>query len=531
MNRPEVQRRPTAWEKQSFRSLLEKTDTFVRCVEIVTSRGMITETRGRRVLDLARGLCDHPDVHALSITDNPGGNAMVGADLLGTDLISRGQEVIIHLSCKDWNRNALQGRGWQLASEGFSNILALSGDYPVSGYRGTAAGVFDTDSVGLLKMFSEMNAGMTVEEGRKQEVLARTNFFMGAVVNNHKRCEREVMPQYYKLAKKIQSGAQFIFSQIGYDARKQDELLKYMDLHGLKAPVVGNVYVLSAGAARFFNKGNIPGVTVTDDLLAVVEKQAKSKDKGKAFFLELAARQFAIVRGLGYRGVYLGGHLKVSDVEKVFELEASYGEDDWKDFAREIQYPLPGEFYYLEKDGDNGLSTTEISASYLKQKTLAYRPQSTPPPSVGYRINRWVHDRFFEPGTLGNSFVRKVYEMLDRKPAASRMAHLLEQAMKIPMFDCRDCGDCSLPEIAYLCPESQCVKNQRNGPCGGTRDGMCEVGEKECIWSRAYERLKAYGEEEGLLDRPVVFKNGGLKGTSAWANRFLERDHLSRPNE
>ena len=45
-----------------------------------------------------------------------------------------------------------------------------------------------------------------------------------------------------------------------------------------------------------------------------------------------------------------------------------------------------------------------------------------------------------------------------------------------------------------------CAKNQRNGPCGGTRDGLCEVYDTECIWSQAYERLKAYGEEETMLD-------------------------------
>ena len=73
----------------------------------------------------------------LSITDNPGGHAMLSPDTLGTDLISRGQEVIIHLSCKDWNRNALESRGWKLGSEGFDNVLALSGDYPVTGHRGS----------------------------------------------------------------------------------------------------------------------------------------------------------------------------------------------------------------------------------------------------------------------------------------------------------------------------------------------------------------------------------------------------------
>ena len=34
----------------------------------------------------------------------------------------------------------------ELGSEGFRNVLALSGDYPITGYRGRAAPVFDIDS-------------------------------------------------------------------------------------------------------------------------------------------------------------------------------------------------------------------------------------------------------------------------------------------------------------------------------------------------------------------------------------------------
>ena len=40
--------------------------------------------------------------------------------------------MIIHLACKDWNRNALESRGWQLNSAGFHNVLAMSGDSPSS---------------------------------------------------------------------------------------------------------------------------------------------------------------------------------------------------------------------------------------------------------------------------------------------------------------------------------------------------------------------------------------------------------------
>jgi methylenetetrahydrofolate reductase (NADPH) len=102
----------------------------------------------------------------------------------------------------------------------------------------------------------------------------------------------------------------------------------------------------------------------------------------------------------------------------------------------------------------------------------------------------------------------------------------LEVLGKSVLYHCKDCGDCSLPDIAFLCPESQCAKNQRNGPCGGTREGRCEVdGYGECIWLRAYERLKHEGDEQHMLDHAPVVQNQGLRGTSAWGNLWLGRDH------
>ncbi len=96
------------------------------------------------------------------------------------------------------------------------------------------------------------------------------------------------------------------------------------------------------------------------------------------------------------------------------------------------------------------------------------------------------------------------------------------------MFDCRDCGDCSLPDIAYMCPESHCQKNQRNGPCGGAHDGQCEVPGHTCVWADAYKRLKPYGEERAMLERPIVIQDNNLRRTSAWGNTFLGRDHFAR---
>ncbi|HSB05328.1 MAG TPA: methylenetetrahydrofolate reductase C-terminal domain-containing protein, partial [Thermodesulfobacteriota bacterium] len=98
------------------------------------------------------------------------------------------------------------------------------------------------------------------------------------------------------------------------------------------------------------------------------------------------------------------------------------------------------------------------------------------------------------------------------------------------LFHCMNCGDCGLFDIAFLCPMSQCPKNQRNGACGGSYEGWCEVypNEKQCIWVRAYDRLKAYHEEETIGGYIVPPCNWDLWQTASWLNFFLGRDHTAK---
>ena len=517
-----------------FEQLLSKTDRFVIAVEIETSRGLMIERRWQRTADLARQLADFDQVDVLAITDNPGGHPHISPEVLGTELLSRGQEVNIHLSCKDFNRNGLESRLWTLGSLGFRNILTLTGDYPVEGFGGQALPVFDIDSVGLLELIQQFNSGLRVAGLKRGSTtqLKKTSIFPGAVVSPFKQTEGELIPQYLKLALKIETGAKYAVTQIGFDSRKLDELVKFVALRNMRIPLMGYVYTLSVPVARFFNRGVIPGVIVSDELLALANAQGNSQDKGRRFFQEFAAKQIAILKGLGYRGVQIAGRFKFEDVRTILEIERTFAPDDWKQFASEIIYPQPNEFHYFERDPESGLSTTEVNRDYLASKSPAALAAARRKLPLDYKFARLSHDVVFDPRSPGFKVGQVAYKKVDQSSSGTKkFLHTLEQAVKIPMFDCRDCGDCSLPDIAYLCPESQCVKNQRNGPCGGTHQGTCEIGEKECIWSRAYYRLKAHGEEESMLRRPVVMKDSRLIGTSAWGNTFLGRDHQGRVGE
>ncbi len=501
--------RPEQDPGQTLAERLGRPDEFLVIVELAPWAGALDDDAGEATLAAARELADDARVSALSITDNAGGHPRLGPVTLAEEFVARGREVIVHVACRDRSRTALQSLGWELTSHGLHNVLAISGDYPVEGFEGLSQPVFDLDSVSLIRMYASMGG-----------------FTIGAGVSPYKRLERELIPQYLKLAAKIREGASFVISQVGYDPRKADELLRYMALHGLDVPVVANAYILSRGAARAFHSGAIAGCVVTEELLALVERQAASADRGRAFFVEFAAKQVAIARGLGYRGVYLSGHRRADQVEEILDKADSYGRDDWRGFVRDVAFPIPGSFWYFEGDPASALNGDQVSRAYLRSRNANGRKRARGVP-LDYRVNRFAHGLVFDREAPGFGPAASVYRVVERA-RLGRPLHALEQAIKVPLYDCRDCGDCSLPDVAYLCPESRCLKNQRNGPCGGSHDGICESADRPCVWAEAYARLKPYGEELRMLDRPPVVQDNALRRTSAWANTFLGRDHFAR---
>ena len=126
--------------------------------------------------------------------------------------------------------------------------------------------------------------------------------------------------------------------------------------------------------------------------------------------------------------------------------------------------------------------------------------------------------------------LRPLAEKVDQYPVAKKVLDYFENLAKTALFHCMNCGDCALFDVAFVCPMSQCPKSQRNGACGGSYEGWCEVypNEKKCVWVQAYERLKPYHEEETLGAYLVPPCNWELWQTSSWLNFYLGRDHTSK---
>ena len=77
--------------------------------------------------------------------------------------------------------------------------------------------------------------------------------------------------------------------------------------------------------AKLFNSGKLAGCVVSDELLRQTGTYSAGPDKGKKFCQELAAKQLAVFKGLGFAAGYLGGIHKADGFGPIIELAESYG--------------------------------------------------------------------------------------------------------------------------------------------------------------------------------------------------------------
>ena len=77
---------------------------------------------------------------------------------------------------------------------------------------------------------------------------------------------------------------------------------------------------------------------------------------------------------------------------------------------------------------------------------------------------------------------------------------------------CAGCGNCIIHYFDGMCPIARCSKSLLNGPCGGAKDGKCEVDRtRDCGWQLIYDRLKDIGH----LDK--MDKYAEPKNNSRWS--------------
>lgn len=101
----------------------------------------------------------------------------------------------------------------------------------------------------------------------------------------------------------------------------------------------------------------------------------------------------------------------------------------------------------------------------------------------------------------------------------------VEAVLKGMVFDCHACGQCVLRQTGLICPMS-CPKGLRNGPCGGTLHGECEVyPDKPCVWVRIHDRI---GRDSFARPNLLPSPDARLDRTSSYLNYLSGADVHAR---
>lgn len=91
--------------------------------------------------------------------------------------------------------------------------------------------------------------------------------------------------------------------------------------------------------------------------------------------------------------------------------------------------------------------------------------------------------------------------------------------------ECSGCGDCELDTFGGICPVTRCSKRLMNGPCGGSKNGKCEVSpDIDCAWQLIIDRLTALGQLD-TLKRYIPAKDW-RPSLSGGPRRLLREDHV-----
>jgi methionine synthase / methylenetetrahydrofolate reductase(NADPH) len=263
---PRAQREP----ESKFWGKLKRKE-FTVCVEIDPPKGISLD----RIFEQVDRIMASGQVDAIDI--NSGAMARVGMDALMTAsaLEARGIETVPHLTTRDYNIIGLQAillGAWTVG--GVRNVLAITGDPPSFGDYPETSGVYEVDSVGLVKVLHRLNQGT---DWSGKTLGGATNFAIGVAVNP---VAEDLHGEIERFQAKIEAGAHYAMTQPLFDPEHWYAFLKRL---GGKPPipVLLGIWPLNSYKQALRLNNEVPGILIPAPLLKSLEAAgAAARERG-----------------------------------------------------------------------------------------------------------------------------------------------------------------------------------------------------------------------------------------------------------
>jgi len=279
----EVAPKPAPIQERSPESNFWKklqTKQFTVCVEIDPPKGISLDRVYEQVDKImASGKADAIDI-------NSGAMARVGMDALvvAGALEARGIETVPHLTTRDFNIIGLQATllgAWTVG--GVRNVLGITGDPPSVGDYPETSGVYEVDSVGLVKILHRLNQGT---DWSGKTLGGATNFTIGVALNP---VADDLDNEIERFHAKVEAGAHFAMTQPLFDPAHWHAFLKKLG-GPPPIPVLIGVWPLNSYKQALRLNNEVPGIMIPQPVLKSMEEAGPAaRDKGFALAKQMLA--------------------------------------------------------------------------------------------------------------------------------------------------------------------------------------------------------------------------------------------------
>ena len=232
----------------------------------------------------------------INIADSPMARVRMGCIAMARLIQDHlGIETIIHFTTRDRNLMALQSELLGAHALGIRNVLALTGDPVRAGAYPNTTGVWDVNSVGLIKILRGMNEG---HDAANSPIGAKSSFYIGTALDLN-MTDEQVDMEIEKYRRKMEAGAHFIMTQPIYELAP---LTRFLNRVGQPpVPVLLGCMPLHSSRHAEYLHNEVPGISIPDRMR---ERMRLAGERGHEEGLHLAQELLAEARGL-VQGVYL----------------------------------------------------------------------------------------------------------------------------------------------------------------------------------------------------------------------------------
>ena len=252
----------------------------------------------KKNIDLIKGYVDAfnvPDGQAAVVAMASWAVCLVG--------VKEGLDAIVHMTCRDQNRIALQMDILAVSAFGINNVLCLSGDPIHFGNHPKAKPVFDLDSIQLIRMVSQLRDEKKFDNG---ELIVGTEprLFIGSAMNPSARPLEATVD---RLEDKVSAGADFVQTQPIYNIevfKEWMELIREKGLHKQVRIIAGITPLISLAAARYM-KMKVPNMDIPDVIIERL-RNVRNKEEAAEEGIRIAVETIGQLKQIeGVAGVHL----------------------------------------------------------------------------------------------------------------------------------------------------------------------------------------------------------------------------------